>query len=463
MNSDQALDILDAIAATSSRNAKQALLAEHVEDPFFQWVLVSAYNPYFIYGILPVGGEVGGGQDDFDAAGVASLLNRFMARDLTGQAARDALNDTFAVLSPKSADLLCRILRKDLRAGFSEGSCNKAKKGLIPEFAYMRCSLPKDTKLKEWPWEQGVISQEKADGMFANGNLDHTGEFLFISRQGSIFPMGEFEELAVEMRTTMQLGYQYHGEILVKRDGVILDREIGNGILNSVLKGGSFGPGEKPYYVMWDMVPLEAIQAGKHNLPYSRRLTAIVQAIKLKQRQVQCIGVIPTKIFNTLRHALEHCKELVAQGKEGTIIKKPAMQWKDGTSKDQVKLKLEADCDLIVTEIVPGRIGTKNEGRPGSLRCTTSDGLLVVDVTVKNEAMRDAVEANPDEWIGKVIAVIFNDVLSPSDSNPNYSLFLPRMAEAAYRTDKSVADDLQRVRAALDSAIDKQIELLLND
>lgn len=460
MNSDQALDILDSIAATSSRNAKQAILAEHVENEFFQWILVSAYNPYFIYGILPTGEEVGSGSRDFIEADVPSLLNRFMARDLTGQAARDALNDTFAVLSTKSADLLCRILRKDLRAGFSEGSCNKAKKGLIPEFAYMRCSLPKDTKLAEWPWESGVISQEKADGMFANGNLDKVGDFLFMSRQGSIFPMEQFEELAVEMRTTMELGHQYHGEILVKRNGVILDREIGNGILNSVLKGGTFGPGEQPYFAIWDMVPLDKVQAGKHELPYSRRLATVLGYVKAN-KGVQCIGVIPTKIFNTLRHALEHCKALVAEGKEGTIIKKSSMIWKDGTSKDQVKLKLEGDCDLIVTEIVEGKLGGKNQGRPGSLRCKTSDGLLVVDVTVKNEKMRDAVEANPDEWIGKVITVIFNDILAPSPSSDVYSLFLPRMAEAAYRTDKSEADDLPRVQAQLEGAIDKLIAELL--
>lgn len=459
MNSNTAIDILDQIAATSSRNAKQAMLAEHVEDPFFQWVLVSAYNPYFVYGILPVGGEVGGGEDDFEAVGVAALLNRFMARNLTGQAARDELNATIAKLSVKSADLLCRILRKDLRAGFSEGSCNKAKKGLIPEFAYMRCSLPKDTKLKDWPWEQGVISQEKADGMFANGSMDKAGEFLFMSRQGSIFPMGEFAELAREMRASMPVDRQYHGEILVKRNGVVLDREIGNGILNSVLSGGSFGEGETPYFAMWDSVPMDDVQKGSYSLPYARRLTELAKHIK--GSNANQIGIIPTKIFNTLRHALEHCKALVAEGKEGTIIKKPTMIWKDGTSKDQIKLKLEADCDLIVTEIVPGKLGGKNEGRPGSLRCRTSDGLLIVDVTVKNEKMRNEVEANPEDWIGRVITVVFNDILSPSPSSDVYSLFLPRMAEAAYRTDKSEADDLERVKAQLEGAIDKLIETLL--
>ena len=461
MNSDLTLDILDSAAATKSRNAKQAIVSEHIEDQFFQWVLGSAYNPYRIYGILPIGDEVGGGQLEFIEAGVTELLEKLMKRELTGQAARDALNATYAVLSVKSADLLTRILRKDLRAGFSEGTINKAKKGLVPEFAYMRCSLPKDTKLKEWPWELGVLSQEKADGTFANGNLEEDGTFVFLSRQGTIYPMGEMEELASEMRRFMPLGYQYHGEILVEENGVILDREFGNGIMRSIATGGKFEPGQRPVYVIWDMVPLEAVQTGKHSLPYARRFTAIMTA--LKNAGAKTIKPIPTRICKTLRQALEHCKELVLQGKEGTVIKKPTMEWKDGNSKDQIKLKLTAECDLKVVGILKGNKGTKNEHRAGSLSCVTSDGLLRVDVTVKNEKMRDHVDASPDLWIGSIIPVLFNDILNPSESSEFYSLFLPRMAEDSYRTDKSEPDSLERTKAQLDGAIDNMIAELLSE
>lgn len=461
MNSNEVLAVLNQIAATSSRNAKQALVAEHIEDSQFQWALTMAYNPYNIFGILPVGDEVGGGQCEFVEAGVTELLDRLVSRTLTGQAARDALNATYAVLSVESGDLLTRILRKDLRAGFSESTCNKAKKGLIPEFAYMRCSLPKDTKLKEWPWAMGVLSQEKADGTFANGNLNTDGAFTFLSRQGTIYPMSEMEELATEMRRFMPQGFQYHGEILVEENGVILDRELGNGVMSSIASGGKFEPGQRPVYVIWDMVPLEAVQTGKHSLPYARRFTAIVTA--LKNSGAKSIKPIPTRICKTLRQALEHCKELVAQGKEGTVIKKPTMEWKDGTSKDQIKLKLTAECDLQVVGVLLGKKGTKNEHRAGSLSCVTSDGLLKVDVTVKNEKMRDDVDANQDNWVGSIIPVLFNDVMKPSESSDCHSLFLPRMAEAAYRTDKSEPDSLERVYAQLDGAIDKMIAELLGE
>ena len=52
-------------------------------------------------------------------------------------------------LSKESAELFWRIITKDLRAGFEASTTNKAIKGLIPTFPYMRCSLPNDMKLDE--------------------------------------------------------------------------------------------------------------------------------------------------------------------------------------------------------------------------------------------------------------------------------------------------------------------------
>src|SRR5690606_867314 len=121
-----------------------------------------------------------------------------------------------------------------------------------------------------------------------------------------------------------------------------------------------------------------------------------------------------TRVVRSLKDAYAHYKELLKQGKEGTILKKRTAVWRDGTSKEQIKLKLEAVVDLEVVGVVPGRAGTKNEGRAGSLTCKSKCGQLVTDVAVKNEAMRDAVDANPGDWIGRVISVCANSVMEPS-------------------------------------------------
>lgn len=464
LNSDQVLDALNEIAAVSSRNEKQALVTKYAkESSLFVHVLKTAYDPFINFGILPAKDAKGTGALCFGESGtyngrpasfVFDLLDALQMRVLTGNAARNALNDILSKLNEKSGDLLIRILRKDLRAGFSESTCNKAVKGLIPEFPYMRCCLPKDAKLEKFRWDIGVLSQEKADGMFANANVRKSGEepitFELLSRQGSVFPMKEFAKLTEQAIKTLSPEFQYHGELLVERNGVVLARELSNGILNSVLKHGVFGENERPIYYIWDAIPMANITPkGKYDEPYIKRFAHVIKQTNADSM----IRHIPTRICRSLAECYTHYRDMLSRGKEGTVIKNPNATWRDGTSKEQVKLKLEADCELEVKGIVSGAVGGKNESRAGSLTCESSCGNLRVDVAVKNEAMRDAVDADHHDWIGRIITVRSNAILKPSASNDMHSMFLPRMVEACYRTDKTEADCLERITAQFDNAM----------
>ena len=452
MNSSEIFAAIEKVAATSSKTEKEALLREFIADEVFRKVLSYSYDPFKTYGIrkMPIG-KAHDGFRQFDDQ-TWQVLDDLIARKLTGNAAFNAVAAEIDQLDEKSADLFVRIIRKDLRAGFSESTCNKACKGLIPDFPYMRCSLPKDTDLAKWPFADGVISQEKADGMFANVDHELSGLVAIRSRQGSEFPIEKFADLVAEVKTRLAPGHQQHGEIVVLRDGVVCKREDGNGVLNHVLNGGDFAPNEKPLYLVWDQIPLTAVVTkGKYAEPYLKRMTGIVH--QLKDVPGSAIALIPTKVVRSLPEAYAHAGELMKLGKEGTVIKHPKATWKDGTSKEQIKIKLEFEVDLKIVGIVPGRAGTKNEGRAGSFACETCDGKLKVDVTVKNEALRDRVDANPDEFIGAIIAVTANDIMLPSESSEFHSLFLPRMSEANYRKDKMLADSLERVFAQKEAAI----------
>ncbi|MEQ0777723.1 hypothetical protein ABLT15_36005 [Paraburkholderia tropica] len=352
------------------------------------------------------------------------------------------------------AELLKRIIRKDLRAGFSESSVNKGMPGLIAEFPYMRCVLPKKAKFNKWEWEQGVFSQEKADGFYDNLDHDDDGNVELRTRQGNPLPLDQFGGVVAEARARLDRGTETHGEILVLVDGVIADREIGNSIVNRVAAGGEFAANEQPLFLAWDQIPLHVVvPKGEYHVGYRERFKALL--MQLARVPGSDVRVIPTKIVHSLREAYQHCKELQLQGKEGTIIKRPTGFWKDTNSgnPDVVKLKVEAEADLVLKAIVPGRAGTKNEGRPGSITCETSCGQLVVDVTMKNEKMRDGLEAGWSAWEGRVMKVVFNDIMAPFASSNVHSFFLLRFAEDCVRIDKDVADNLARCREQLEAAI----------
>lgn len=447
MNSEYALGIINIIGNTSSTREKQQIIIENIYDDLFRKCLEYALNPEKIYGIVTDTSWITEtGMNQFDDS-VFALLDQLIRRELTGHAARDAIIDKLKTLEPSSAELLVRIIRKDLRGGFGDKLVNKAWKNLIPTYSYMRCSLLEGSKIKEFNWERGIYSELKLDGMFVNGNI-MDGSFQFTSRAGSVFPMEGFKTLSDSVAHLK--GYQLHGELLVKENGIIMDRKKGNGVLNSVLSGGSFADNQEPLYIVWDVIPLEEVRAkNKYHVPYSDRLTLLHSLVDSNP----LIQVVEYKICYSLQECMLHAKEVMLQGQEGTVIKSPDMIWEDGTSKYQIKIKVEFECELEIVEILPGKINSKIEGRAGSLKCISSDGLLEVNVTVKNEKMRDTIDADPKDWIGRIVTVRSNDVMVSDNVKNKHSLFLPRLVEDTYRIDKSDSDSYDKILQLMKESI----------
>lgn len=450
MNASQVFQHIDKIAQTPGKNDKLALMKEGMKHELFERVVVMAYNPFVTFGLAKLSPYVGAGTSTLDGQDAWTILADLASRKLSGDNARLTVDGWLRTLDAESSDLFRRIILKDMRAGFTEGTINKAKPKSIPEFPYMRCSLPAKSNIDKWDWSPGQISQEKADGMFTNVDVDIAGQASLRTRQGQPLVREQFEALFIEVERTLLPGSQSHGEMLVFRGGVLLLREDNNGYINKLNQGAGLQPNEEVRLYLWDQISLEAVQLGIDKTPYSRRLISLV--LQVRDGNSSLVRTVDSRIVKSRAEAMAHFRELLALGKEGTVPKNRDMIWKDGTSKDQVKLKLAAVVDLQVRAIVPGRADTKNAGRPGSLSCGTSCGLLEVDVAVKNEDMRDDVETNPERWVGSIIKVVFNTIMTP-DGKPA-SLFLPRMEEASYRIDKTVPDSFARVREQYQAAME---------
>lgn len=445
MNSSEIYKLIQDIAATPKTNDKLALLNKNSGCDILKKVVYYALNPQFVYGIIPnsswsvKGDSIENRQDNFSET-TFQLLDDLINRNLTGHAARDAILNHIFTLNDESIDLLIRIIRKDFRAGFSESTSNKIWKGLIPKNAYMRCSLPSDSKITNEDYKKGVYSQIKYDGMFNNANcVAYTTQCT--SRQGTNLPMEKFPDIANDLSHIV--GDQLHGELTIEEDGKTLPRQIGNGLITSMIKGdGQLAPNQRVIYTVWDIIPLEyAIPKGEYKIPYEKRMERLESLLGDKEN----IRVAEYKILYSKEECVAHAKEAIERGLEGTIVKKRDMVWKDGTSKEQIKLKVEFNVDLQIMGIAAGKSDTKLENRPAVLQCKSSCGKLLVNVTIKNEKMRDIIEFDPDDWIGQIVSVVSNDIMKPTERKTTHSLFLPRLAEDVYRIDKDHADDLMQV------------------
>ena len=459
MNSDQVLAALISIGETPGKNDKVAMIKTCAKSKQFVAVLEAGLQPHITYGVAKRQPSVASGTDgrQFNDS-TFSMLDALAARHLSGNAALAAIEEQCRQLTPESEELLWRIITKDLKGGFGESTVNKAIPKLILDFPYMRCSLPKEAKLENYDWAIGVLSQEKADGMFFNVDSDAAGEVTMSSRQGTQFPLDEFAVMVDEIKATFPSNTRLNGEIEVVRDGRFLPREIGNGIMNHVQDGGKFSEGDKPILKLWDMLPLDrAVPKGRYPESYLSRVTSLSDYVYECSNE-SGIRMIDTRIVHSLEDAYKHYAELLALGKEGTVVKCPNGIWMDTTSKHQCKLKLEFEVDLKIVGYEAGK--GKNESTFGSIIAETSDGLLRVCVSGFKDKpgigwlTRAQIWEMKDELLNTVMTVRANGIMRPSVSNKLHSLFLPRFVE--FRRDKIEADTLAQVfeqeEAAKDAA-----------
>lgn len=381
------------------------------------------------------------------------LADDLINRKLTGHAALEAIDQLMALSNNDEWNgWYRRILIKDLGAGFSESTVNKAVKSVnkayvIPVTPYMRCSLPPTSNMEEWDYSEGVYSQIKADGMFAYVNVGKDGFVQITSRSGTVMPQGVLgiEEAAVK---TFSPGTSTHGELTVYRDGVMLERQIGNGILNSVCQGGEFGPGEIVVFDCWDQIPLDAfVPKGKYNTPYKDRFADL--AIQLLDSDSKQIKMIETKIVYSPDEGLEHYRDARRRGLEGTVCKWRHAIWKDGTSKDQVKQKEVIDVELEIRGFTPGK--NKFEHLFGSLNCFSSCDKLEVNASGIPDDLRIEIHNNRSKYMNAIATIRSNGIMYSTKPGKLHSLFLPRLIEI--RDDKTVADSFEYIEEQFAAAI----------
>lgn len=79
------------------------------------------------------------------------------------------------------------------------------------------------------------------------------------------------------------------------------------------------------------------------------------------------------------------------KGLEGGVLKSLGMHFKDGTSKEQLKIKLKVDVEVRCTGFIEGTKGTKYEGKNKVVVFETDDGKIKGQCSGMTDAMVDEV------------------------------------------------------------------------
>lgn len=489
-------DILIELRESSSSKYKISVLEKHLDNELLKKVLLYTYTPYSQYHIkqLPeIVSVMNEGDEYISLESGLEFLDKLSNREITGNDARLQLSYIVDNMRVEDAQVLLRIVDRNLDCGINDATINKVFKGLIPEIPYMRCEKYTDKTVSKITYPAYI--QLKADGSFIN-IIKHNKNVYCMSRSGTVIHIGKVSEFYQNM--IADDNFVIMGEVVLVDKNGVMPRKTGNGLINSYAKRETTrqsildkqkelvkkGKGasstfkklandlhakEEEWKMIensmqiecWDCVPYEDWERGIYpNVPYETRFEH-----NLKELIKECPFITPiwTEVVNSLDEAQKFARNRFKEGLEGGVLKNKLGIWEDGTSKDQIKIKAVREADLLITSYVPGE--GDFEGGIGALIGYTSDNLLVSSVgsgltregrglervdendMAKGIRLRNDIISIDDffekEYNNQIMAVKYNE-LSKSDENEYWTLSHPVFVEV--RTDKFVADTLERLQ-----------------
>ena len=425
----QPQDIIARLEADNSRLAKEAILAEAMEeglDEFFEGLRM-ALDKLYTFGVKQVPSSIIDGQG-LSWVNFKQLAEALYRRELTGHAARDAIELAMGVATMDQwNDWYRRILIKDMRAGFGEKSVNTvAKKSKKPQYAVpvFECMLAHDGANHEAKITGKKILQKKLDGVRCLTVVDYESRTVTMyTRNGK--ELVNFPHVTKFLQDNIEniaRSYVIDGEIMSasfqdlmkqvhRKDNV----ESGDAVLN-----------------VFDILPLAEFKQGKSAMGQRRRMNFAKENFSKLFGDSGCIVIVPwiEVDLDTLIGEIEYKdfnSQMIKEGYEGIMIKDVDAPYECKRSVSWLKQKPFIEVSLTVTRVEEGT--GRNVGKLGALVCEGVDDGKTIVVNV-GSGFTD--EQRAEFWeaqatlIGQVVEVRADAATRSQDSEDVWSLRFPR-------------------------------------
>lgn len=331
-------------------------------------------------------------------------------------------------------DFLIRVFTKNLPLGVEAATVNKIfGKTVIPVWEVQQGYPIDKVKLKPDIWFSLSRKMNGNRGTFYRGK--------FISRQGQEFTGLDHikKDIIQELGDKSLINkFVYDGELVYRNDEGLSDGEafrIGTGILNSDTDKS------KIKFVVFDLIPTDEFENGKSDVPdeygyyatpyvirrgWLEELAEIIEEDDLKNIEAVPLvyeGNDQSVIPRWLDYAVEH-------GWEGLVLNTD-VPYKRSRHTGCLKIKRFYTVDLRITAVEEGQ--NRLAGTMGALVVDYKGNELRVGSGF-DDAIRAAVWANPDDYIGRIIEVKYKETTTDKKTGIE-SLQFPVFVR--FRDDKS--------------------------
>lgn len=424
----QPQDIIKRLESDNSRLAKEAILAEAMEeglDEFFEGVRM-CLDKLYTFGVkqVPIKDQEGG--QGLSWTNFKELAESLYRRELTGHAARDAIKLAMDVATKDQwNDFYRRILISDLRCGVSEKTVNSvSKKQKRSEYAVpvFECMLAHDGANHESKITGKKLVEPKLDGVRVLTVVDYESRTVVMyTRNGK--ELVNFPHIVKAFEDNLDnfaRSYVFDGEVV---------SESFQSLMTQVHRKSDV-QAQDAKLMLFDVIPLVEFKKGQSVMGQRRRSSFLRENFSKIFADSGCIDIVEQRefdldVFTDEIEFKDYNREMVAAGFEGIMIKDPNGKWEGKRSTAWLKQKpfLEVSLAVIAVEEGTGR----NVGRLGALVCEGVDDGKSITVNVGSgltDAQRREFWTDTEALIGQVVEVRADAITQNQDGT--YSLRFPR-------------------------------------
>lgn len=406
----------------------------------FLFLAKLTYNPYVTFGVRKVPDTVGivDAENPWDE--FISLLNQLRHRQLTGNAALEAIDRMSERFDSGEWNTFCApVIRRDLRAGVSEKTINKICKKTEYEIPVFGCQLATNSEGR--PEMKGTKRLEpKLDGvrvlMFVIPSDFGDVTTVCYSRNGKVFD--NFTHIEEQVRDNWLKIARGHQNALI--NGFVLDGEVIGNTFQELMRQArrkTDVQADDSVFNIFDIIPLSDFREGHWNAQLRKRID-ILEHIRHVVDTMPNVELLPHIMVDLDTAAgkdqLErYAKDNVNAGFEGIMIKELEAPYICKRSTDWMKWKPTLTVDLEVVGVEEGT--GRNLGRLGALVCHGVDDGKEITVNVGSgfsDVDRDDYWINRNLVIGRTAEVLCDVITQNQDGT--YSLRFPRFVR--FRDDK---------------------------
>ena len=424
----QPQEVIARLESDNSRLAKEAVIQSAMEeglDEFFVGLRM-ALDPLVTFGVkqVPERNDVLTGQglswNNFE-----TLANQLINRELTGHAARDAIELAMGVATTEQWNMFYRrILIKDLRCGVSEKTVNKVAKK-FPQYAIptFTCPLAHDSANHEKKMVGSKQIEIKLDGVrvltIVRGN-----KVEMFSRNGKQFH--NFGHIIAEIEAVVKEKQPPYDLVL---DGEVMSANFQDLMKQVHRKDGK--QSKDAVLHLFDMCPLADFKKGFWDVAQERRSLLVKHWVDENQNILKHVQALDWEDvdLNTQEgqdRFVELNKAAVDGGYEGVMIKDTDAPYECKRTHSWLKAKPFIEVTLKVADVEEGT--GRNEGRLGAIIVEGEDDGYNYSLNCGSgftDAQRDEYWAERDSLIGQLVE-IRADARTQSQDAETFSLRFPR-------------------------------------